>query len=256
MKTLCLLEEKLRDPLALSRLSQFRYIEVNKKESVQNINREHEFLLCFVLKGSVCILKNKIDHAPCVVMQDEVFFVSNLEKCSLKAMDDSCVLIHACNVVAPYLHSRVIDYLGNVNMDLIEPMEVLPVNELTRSFLDLLVEYMERGIQVPDLHRAKEYELFALFKISYSRAEIASFFHKALTNNLPFFVNVMTNYKFCRTSKELAVRCNYNEPAFSRVFKEAFRDTPYRWLQKQTAAEIEFKLKEESVPIKQIMLEH
>ncbi len=93
MKTLCLLEEKLRDPLALSRLSQFRYIEVNKKESVQNINREHEFLLCFVLKGSICILKNKIDHAPCVVMQDEV----------------------------------------------------LPVNELTRSFLDLLVEYIERG---------------------------------------------------------------------------------------------------------------
>lgn len=168
MKTLCLLEEKLRDPLALSRLSQFRYIEVNKKESVQNINREHEFLLCFVLKGSICILKNKIDHAP-------------------------CVLIHACNVVAPYLHSR---------------------------------------------------------------AEIASFFHKALTNNLPFFVNVMTNYKFCRTSKELALRCNYNEPVFSRVFKEAFRDTPYRWLQKQTAAEIEFKLKEESVPIKQIMLEY
>jgi hypothetical protein len=53
MKTLCLLEEKLRDPLALSRLSQFSYIEVNKKESVQNINREHEFLLCFVLKGSL-----------------------------------------------------------------------------------------------------------------------------------------------------------------------------------------------------------
>ena len=53
MKTLCLLEEKLRNPLALSRLSQFRYIEVNKKESVQNINREHEFLLCFVLKGSL-----------------------------------------------------------------------------------------------------------------------------------------------------------------------------------------------------------
>ena len=126
-----------------------------------------------------------------------------------------------------------------------------------RSYLDLLVDYMKNGTEIPDLHRAKEYELFSLFKICYSKNEIASIFRDALSNDLQFFVSVMTHYKACRTAKELAVLCGYNDTVFTQLFKKNFHgDTPYQWLQKQTSYEIEFKLKKSTLPIKQIMLDY
>lgn len=67
----------------------------------------------------------------------------------------------------------------------------------------------------------------------------------------------MTHYKACRTAKELAILCGYNDLIFTQLFKKNFHgDTPYQWLQKQTSYEIEFKLKESTLPIKQIMLDY
>ena len=67
----------------------------------------------------------------------------------------------------------------------------------------------------------------------------------------------MTHYKACRTAKELAVLCGYNDTVFTQLFKKNFHgDTPYQWLQKQTSYEIEFKLKKSTLPIKQIMLDY
>lgn len=79
---------------------------------------------------------------------------------------------------------------------------------------------MKNGTEIPDLHRAKEYELFSLFKICYKKNEIASIFRDALSNDLQFFVSVMTHYKACRTAKELAVLCGYNDTVFTQLFKK------------------------------------
>lgn len=47
---LFLLKNLYRDPLALSRFSQFRYLHIGKGEIIQNLNENHEFQVCFVLK--------------------------------------------------------------------------------------------------------------------------------------------------------------------------------------------------------------
>lgn len=135
-------------------------------------------------------------------------------------MDDVQLVIHACNIVAPYLHSRIIEYLQDISIEEVKPVEVLPIYPLIRSYLDLLVDYMKNGTEIPDLHRAKEYELFSLFKICYSKNEIASIFRYALSNDLQFFVSVMTHYKACRTAKELAILCGYNDLIFTQLFKK------------------------------------
>lgn len=120
----------------------------------------------------------------------------------------------------PYLHSRTIEYLQDISIEEVKPVEVLPIYPLMRSYLDLLVDYMKNGTEIPDLHRAKEYELFSLFKICYKKNEIASIFRDALSNDLQFFVSVMTHYKACRTAKELAVLCGYNDTVFTQLFKK------------------------------------
>lgn len=67
----------------------------------------------------------------------------------------------------------------------------------------------------------------------------------------------MTHYKSCRTAKDLAVLCGYNDTMFNLLFKKCFSgETPYRWLQKRTSHEIKLKLIENILPVKQIMLEY
>lgn len=254
---LFLLEKLYRDPAALSRFSQFRCIYINKGEIIQNLNENHEFLICFVLKGTLCFFKNQTDSIPQLVTKNEFFFISCFHKCNIRVVDDAQIIIHACNIVAPYFHGRIIDYLGEISMKEIKPIEVLPIYPLMHSYLDLLVDYMKTKTEIPDLHQAKEYELFSLLRINYSKTQIASIFRDALSKELQFYVSVMKHYKACRTAKELAIACGYNINIFNQLFKNSFHgNTPYQWLQKQTTCEIEYKLKETNQTIKEIMLEY
>lgn len=254
---LFLLEKSYRDPFALSRFSQFRCLYINKGEIIQNLNENHEYQICFVLKGTLCFFKGQTDSIPQLVTKNELFFISRFHKCNIRAVDDAQIIIHACNIIAPHFHNRIIEYLGEVSINEIQPIEVLPISPLMTSYLNLLVDYMKIRTEIPDLHHAKEYELFALFRLNYSKNQIASIFRDALSKELQFFVTVMKHYKVCRTAKELAVSCGYNINIFNQLFKNNFQgNTPYQWLQKQTSCEIEYKLKETNQPIKEIMLEY
>lgn len=51
MEMLFLLKNLYRDPLALSRFSQFRCLHISKGEIIQNLNETHEFQVCFVQIG-------------------------------------------------------------------------------------------------------------------------------------------------------------------------------------------------------------
>lgn len=256
MKIKHLVEEKLRDPLSLSRISQFQYLEIKKGENIEDINKEREFLICLIVEGTVCFTKNRSYDNPVIAIQHEMFFISCLECCSIKAMENSSIIVHACNIISPCLHNGIIKYLDEVDMDHIKPVEVLPIHPLMNSFLLLLIDYIRKEKEMPDLHWAKEAEFFSLFKMSYSKIEMVSFFYTVLNKKLHFFITVMTHYKVCRTARELALQCNYDEVTFSRFFKECFNETAYKWLQKQTSNEILMKLKCNDIPIKHIMLEY
>ena len=105
MEMLFLLKNLYRDPLALSRFSQIRCHHISKGEIIQNLNETHEFQVCFVLQGSLCLFRDHIESMPLMAMQNEFFFISSLHQCKIKAMDEVQLVIHACNIVAPYLHS-------------------------------------------------------------------------------------------------------------------------------------------------------
>jgi AraC family transcriptional regulator len=141
MEMLFLLKNLYRDPLALSRFSQFRCLHISKGEIIQNLNETHEFQVCFVLKGSLCLFRDHIESMPLMAMQNEFFFISSLHQCKIKAMDEVQLVIHACNIVAPYLHSRTIEYLQDISIEEVKPVEVLPIfyhrGKSVRSFITL-----------------------------------------------------------------------------------------------------------------------
>lgn len=257
MEILSLSENLYRDPFALSRFSQFRCFYINRGEIIQDLNKNDEFQICFVLKGSLCFFKNQTDAIPQLVTKNEFFFVSRFQKCSIRAIDDTQIIVHACNIIAPQFHNKIMENLEEMPLLDLKPIEVLPICPLLVSYLDLLVDYMKIPVKAPDLHHAKEYELFSLLKLNYSKNQLASLFRDVLLKELQFHVAVMKNYKFCRTAKELAEACGYSINIFNQLFKSNFGgNTPYHWLQKQTSSEIEYKLKESNQSIKEIMLEY
>lgn len=103
--------------------------------------------------------RDQIKSMSQVVMENELFFISCLHKCKVRAIDDVHLVVHACNIVAPYFHDKVIKYLQNIVLEKVKPVEVLPVYPLMRSFLDLLVDY-EARYGNPELHGPRNMNFF------------------------------------------------------------------------------------------------
>ena len=59
MEMLFLLKNLYRDPLALSRFSQFRYLHIGKGEIIQNLNKNHKLQVYYIIKKTISILKKK-----------------------------------------------------------------------------------------------------------------------------------------------------------------------------------------------------
>ena len=130
MEMLFLLKNLYRDPLALSRFSQFRYLHIGKGEIIPKSEWKPWIPSLFCTKGSLCLFRDQMESMPLIAVQNEFFFISSLHKCKIKTMDDVQLVIHACNIVAPYLHSRIIEYLQDISIEEVKPVEVLPIYPL------------------------------------------------------------------------------------------------------------------------------
>ena len=80
MEMLFLLKNLYRDPLALSRFSQFRCLHISKGEIIQNLNETHEFQVCFVLKGSLCLFRDHIESMPLMAMLADTLLFCYVDK--------------------------------------------------------------------------------------------------------------------------------------------------------------------------------
>ena len=59
------------------------------------MNETHEFQVCFVLKGSLCLFRDHIESMPLMAMQNEFFFISSLHQCKIKQwMKYKLVIMH------------------------------------------------------------------------------------------------------------------------------------------------------------------
>ena len=85
MDVLFLLEKLYRDPLVLSKFSQFRSYTVNEGESISNLNENQEFQICFVLKGTLRFSNNQANSMPKLITKNELFFISHFHECNIKA---------------------------------------------------------------------------------------------------------------------------------------------------------------------------
>ncbi|WP_290541037.1 AraC family transcriptional regulator [Alistipes sp.] len=135
--------------------------------------------------------------------------------------------------------------LGKMEAISKKEMPVLDIRPHLTSFLDLLIAYLNDGVNCAIFHKLKLKELFFSIRFYYSTMEQAEFFHPVLGNHGAFKKNVLRHFRKARTVKELARLCGYSITHFNRKFVAEFNESPNDWLQKQLTLLIKHKLADE-----------
>ena len=103
-----------------------------------------------------------MESMPLIAVQNEFSLSAAYINVKIKTMDDVQLVIHACNIVAPYLHSRIIEYLQDISIEEVKTGRSSSHLSVNTFLLGFAGRYMKNGTEIPDLHRAKEYELFSI----------------------------------------------------------------------------------------------
>lgn len=262
MKIFYLNKEKKPDTRYHNRYSQFRMLEVPKGYSLGQM-RSPELRLIFVIKGKIFINWQREELSTQMISGGEIIFVPQYVDGKAWILEDSTFIVLSCNIPHPLAHKRATEYLFS-NSKVVKPPKdkfvySLPITPNVSLFLRLLEVYIKRkdGVRECDIlryiHQTKEEELYSLFQMEYDSDTLISFLAPGMSTNLHFHSLVLSNYKTCRTIKELAQKCGYDRVRFNALFKECFNATPYRWLNEQTKKLVEDDLKQGDLKIKDIM---
>lgn len=127
------------------------------------------------------------------------------------------------------------------------------VNEPLRLLLRGVTHYLVDGITCNHMQHSKIEELFIVFKFYYPEEVQLRTFYNIFDRSLSFSSLVENNAPLVRTVEELAQLSGYSLKHFMSLFKQYYNETPYQWLQKRRAPEIQHLLCDSSTPLKNII---
>lgn len=155
-------------------------------------------------------------------------------------------MTHACDMLSL---QKVNMYIKKIKYK----FNAVEINEPLDHFLSSLLCYLKNDIYCLHMHRAKTVELFIIFKFFYPLDLQMMTFYNLFNRNMSFMSLVIKNRQKAKNVEELAHLCGYSISSFKTKFRAQFRDTPYAWMQKQTALEIHKKLCDTNYPLKKIV---
>lgn len=255
MECIYLNKEKRMDSQHPYRYCQYKLITMKTTEKIANVN-EGEYQTFFIIKGKILIEWDVEYFGNQYVAKNEIFFVPKSSNCSIYVLEDTEIVVHICNMPTPKFHQYSMDYLKplvSLAANLNYKIPSLPIRDILLPYLRTIKNYMRIGQDLKFIHEIKELELFCLFKLAYTKEELVLFYFYGFSNEFQFYNLVMNSYKGVRTAKELAEKCGYDRLTFQRLFKVAFKETPYKWLQIQTALQVKEDLQNELFSIKHII---
>ena len=127
------------------------------------------------------------------------------------------------------------------------------VNNVLGSVIDSITFYLEQGVDVKAMHRAKIDEMFVVFRHFYPREVYLRLFYSLFNNNMSFRTLVINNAPNAKNVEHLAKICGHSLSHFKLLFSQYFDTTPYVWMQRNRAIEISELLRDPSIPLKSII---
>lgn len=235
----------------------FSIKRMNNRELFETTDKEVNYLL-FLLEGSLNAKSNLFNTL--TVKEGEALFLPRTAVCQLIATEDSMILIHQFDNSLCRPEFCIINtfHICNYECTSQSPSYILPTSKIIDSFLKITVEYLnehqKKNIDL-SIWQLKHKELIRLFRYSYPRSELHSFFYSEVNNELPFKTKVLKFYPIAHDSNELSELCGYGISTFRRIFLQEFGVTVYKWMQQQKSSHILYRLQNSDIPLADIIHE-
>lgn len=233
----------------------FTVVDLTNESRSKSIVSEKDNLLLFLLHGELSFGNELVESQR--LKGREFAFIEAPFSLRMNIKQDSCAMIlyyrDSLWITSPEMQENG----SSQKVRFCNHNFVLPVKEPLLLFLNQLRRYHMDGLDFSQtLYDVKLRELTFIFEKYYSDEASVEAFRQNVSTSLDFRTKVMSTYQQAKTAKELADLCGYGLKSFQRMFRLHFNETPYQWMRKQMVAPIEDKLKDESIPIKQIVAEY
>ena len=228
----------------------FRFFQL-KQGKIAEIHNKHEDYLFFVVSGKLIISFG--EYRDCPVNRQELFYLPKGLNFRIDVLRDTKILSLRHNSALLPCSLTLSEKLQNHKSKTKYEAKGIPIKPEIWTLAFQIITYLESGLNCNHLHEVKQTELYLLFRHFYSTEEIVQLFYHSLGQDPHFTDNVLTHYPNTKTAQELAVKMGYGEKTFREIFKKNFGTTPYKWMQQQMSRQIQAKLIDKRIPLKQIV---
>lgn len=229
-----------------------QYIIMKKGERLELTNKTTNYFI-FILSGGITISFNQYTNRP--ISENEMFFLPKNNHFKWKAIAQTTLVLTGYNTTTFPCTSARAGIIYKMKSGLKFNCRGIAMKNEIKIIINQMKHYLESGIHCHHMYILKHKELYLIFKHFYTHEEITQIFYLTLGNNPLFSELVLDNYLKVKTVKELADLLGYGIKTFVKLFKENFDESPYQWIQKRKALQIQQKLMNPHIPLKQIMYE-
>jgi AraC-like DNA-binding protein len=218
------------------------------------IDKWEGIFIVFIVKGCVKVLINDLETY--IVNSKEMFLIEEDRFYHIEVMRQSQVMTCLFHPEIFLSEQALINELVPLCNKDEEIFPRLPIKEAIFSYLTLLQTYMRDNVGSAYFYELKKQELFILLCSYYSKKELAQFLYFIVSENVQFKEFVMNNYRKVKNVQELASLANYSTSGFIKRFQRCFNDSPYGWMQKQRAKQIQIEIKQGVKSLQEIAVEY
>lgn len=220
------------------------------KDDVYQIDNSKSSCALFVIQGRVNFDLGKSYEGE--MEQRQMLYIPQNMKAQIESITSSrCILLfwdkhlNVCNKL--FLNSL----LSKENDTDIKNI-ILPIKSPLMNILESINLYLDARLLCRHMHSLKQQELLLVLRGFYTKQELAAFFSASTNIRESFERFVLDNYKRTNSVKELANLCHISERSFNRKFHSCFGESPYKWIQKKKAEQIQEMINDPEFSFKEI----
>jgi len=226
------------------------------------IQLSNDPMIFFVISGSMSIKINNTEEF--AIYSNETFMTQFDNSYEITILEQTHLLICYASIESwfteqKWIDSIVLDEIDTDNAKTNCKSDIflkLSLKSIFIQYLSLMNLYLEDTIHSLSFYELKRQEMFFLLSHYYKKDELSKFLRCILSNDMQFKKFVVSNYLKAGDVKNLAELANYSTSGFIKKFKKSFKESPYKWMQKQKAKQISFEIKRGIKSLKEISNEY
>jgi AraC-like DNA-binding protein len=220
-------------------------------DALDKVDASYNHLL-FVKEGVISIDCDEFTGRK--VKKQECILIPKATKTSCRALQDSALLVMTFDVLKNVCDKVMLQSYRAQYGQFAYNFSPTPIRYPLTSFVDLLIAYLNGGIECEHLHEIKEKELFLVLRRCYSREEIINLMYPIIGIS-DFKGLILQNYLKVESVTELVEMSGMRRTAFDMKFREVFGLSARQWMLRQIAKHVRYKAMDPDTTIREIMSE-